>query len=978
MPLGSIPAERALVLLSALRRISSALARPADVDALLRAVPEQASVLLGADAAALCLYDADAAALEVRSATGAFVDQVGDLLPVEGSLEGRAWSTNALQVSVSLATDLRAYRAQERHLPPAPALAVPLPGRDGAIGSLLVARSRAGAAPFGEADLAVARVLADAVGSAVENVHRFAAARSSQALLESWRRETLLRASQERYEAVAAVWGLVAFEWDPRSDSVVWGDSLRDVFDSAPEAFGATLRAWSTNVREEERERLLNALHGAARAEEAVGVAVHVQLPDGGERPAILRAIPTRTPGGVRFLGALASTAETEAAATVAERPDALIDHIVHTIQHEVNNPLAVIVGQAQLLREGGRRDEALETALGSILSEGERISASIRRLATSLSGAEATEAAAPASAPETTAPESVAKETAAGFRSIVESLPEGVLVCDPRYVVRYANAAMQQLTGFLPSELISHGLCEHLIDPAEGRPLEEQFHRHLSGAKQSFEIPINRKDGDRIWVEVCAGPFRGAGGAVRGVLYSLTDITARKLSEDALRESAFHDSLTGLPNRALMIERLSNAIARARRHPEHQFAVLFLDLDRLKAVNDGLGHPAGDELLTTVARRLQTCLRPEDTIARFGGDEFAVLIEGIDDTADVTRVARRIQEELAAPLELEGHQVSASASIGIAYSDRGEASAEELLRNADTAMYRAKARGRGSYEIFDRKMQAEVEERLHDENELRRALDEGEFRLYYQPIVSLASQHMIGVEALLRWDHPERGLVQPDAFLPLAEETGLIIPIGRWVLEQACGQLKQWQREFAEGAPEWVAVNVSGKQLMQPDFARQVQEILRTSGLAAHSLKLEFSESTLSESSGAGWNVVEELSAEGVRIHMDDFGTGASPLGHLHEVPIEAMKIDRSFVTEIDETTPPAALRALRPTRVVRTLLSVAHGVGVATIAEGISTLHQLGVLQQLGCEYGQGYLFAQPLDKESICALIRARSAQ
>jgi diguanylate cyclase (GGDEF)-like protein/PAS domain S-box-containing protein len=440
-------------------------------------------------------------------------------------------------------------------------------------------------------------------------------------------------------------------------------------------------------------------------------------------------------------------------------------------------------------------------------------------------------------------------------------------------------------------------------------------------------------------------------------------EVTERKRVEERLLHDALHDVLTGLPNRLFFMERLAQAMARAKRHSEQTFAVLFMDLDRFKLVNDSLGHPAGDELLGGVARRLLGCLRPSDTVARFGGDEFAVLLEDLKGPAGATRVAERIQGAVATPFSLGGHEVFTGASIGIALPSGLEETPEELLQNADTAMYRAKASRDSRCEVFDWGMHAELLERLQTEMGLRRAVERGEFRLHYQPIVSLRTGRIAGFEALLRWEHPERGLLAPAAFMEVAEETGLILPMGRWVLAEACRALRGWQAEFP-GVPLSVSVNLSVRQLRQEGLADEVRATLEETGVDARALKLEITESVIMEKAEAATATLEALRALGVQLHMDDFGTGYSSLSYLHRLPLHALKVDRSFVGRMDGD--------FRTGQLVRTIIPLAHTLGLAVVAEGVETASALGILRGLRCEYAQGYYFSLPLEAAGVRTLL------
>jgi diguanylate cyclase (GGDEF)-like protein len=434
--------------------------------------------------------------------------------------------------------------------------------------------------------------------------------------------------------------------------------------------------------------------------------------------------------------------------------------------------------------------------------------------------------------------------------------------------------------------------------------------------------------------------------------------------SKDHFRHAAFHDALTNLPNRALLAENLKFVMERAKQSEDYQFAVLFLDLDRFKNVNDSLGHTIGDQLLIAMARRLESCIREVDMVARLGGDEFAILLDGIPNSAEATNMAKRIQEKLDSPFNLSGHEVFTTTSIGIALSSTGYDYAENMLRDADTAMYRAKAQGKACYEVFDKGMHARAVYLLQMENDLRRALDREELRVYYQPIVSLENGQLAGFEALIRWQHPERGFISPVDFISLAEDTGMIAPIGLWILKRACHQLAQWQWASPAHRQLFMSVNLSGKQVAEPDLVAQIQQILEDTHLDPRHLKLEITESVVMENAELAAQFFKRLKALGVQLSIDDFGTGYSSLGYLHRFPLDTLKIDRSFVGRIGE--------AAENIEIVRTIVSLADNMGMEVVAEGIETLGQLAQLRKLNCQYGQGYLFARPADAATIDAWI------
>jgi diguanylate cyclase (GGDEF)-like protein len=434
--------------------------------------------------------------------------------------------------------------------------------------------------------------------------------------------------------------------------------------------------------------------------------------------------------------------------------------------------------------------------------------------------------------------------------------------------------------------------------------------------------------------------------------------------SKDHFRHAAFHDALTTLPNRTLLAENLRFVIERAKNHEDYQFAVLFLDLDRFKNVNDSLGHSIGDQLLIAMARRLESCIREGDIVARLGGDEFAVLLDGIPNANEARTMAHRIQDRLASPFNLSGHEVFTTTSIGIALSSTGYDHPENILRDADTAMYRAKAQGKACYEVFDKGMHTHAVYLLQMENDLRRALDREEFRVVYQPIVSLDNGQLAGFEALIRWQHPERGFVNPADFIPLAEDTGLIVPIGLWILRKACQQLAQWQWQAPGNNDLFMSVNLSSKQVAQPSLVTEIHDILEETNVEAKHLKLEITESAVMDNAEMSARLLKRLKALGVQLSIDDFGTGYSSLGYLHRFPVSTLKIDRSFVGRIGE--------AAENIEIVRTIVSLAENVGMEVVAEGVETLSQLTQLRKLNCRYGQGYLFSRPVDAASVSSWI------
>ncbi len=504
-------------------------------------------------------------------------------------------------------------------------------------------------------------------------------------------------------------------------------------------------------------------------------------------------------------------------------------------------------------------------------------------------------------------------------------------------------------------------------VHPDDIDTLKSQLTDHLKGLTPHFqnEHRVLHKNGTYRWTLSRGLAVRTPAGQAYRIAGSLTDITERKVS----------DPLTGLPNRLLFLDRLGRAIERTKRRRNFLFAVLFIDLNRFKMINNSFGHSVGDALLAMMAQRLETSLRASDTVtrlggehtlARFGSDEFAILLEDISYVSDATRVAQRIHTELSAPFILNDREIFSSTSIGIALSSTAYDYPEDILRDAGIALHRAKRDGHAPYAVFDQTMHASTVAHLQLETDLRRAVEQQEFRVYYQPIVSLDTGRIIGFEALVRWQHPQRGFISPAEFIPTAEETHLITPIGAWVLRQACHQTRLWQRQFPSHPLLLVSVNLSGKQFLQDDLVDQIDRLLQEVDLEPHSVKLEITESVLMDNVASATTMLSRLHALGLKLGLDDFGTGYSSLSYLHRYPFDVLKIDRSFVYRIGTDAESA--------EIVRTIVTLAHNLRLEVIAEGVETPQQLAYLKAIGCEYGQGYLFAQPLDVEKATALLSA----
>jgi diguanylate cyclase (GGDEF)-like protein len=441
-------------------------------------------------------------------------------------------------------------------------------------------------------------------------------------------------------------------------------------------------------------------------------------------------------------------------------------------------------------------------------------------------------------------------------------------------------------------------------------------------------------------------------------------EIVERRRAEAQLAHDALHDALTGLPNRTLLSDRLAQVVQSVQTRPDERFAVLYIDLDRFKIINDSLGHLVGDEFLVTIAHRLHQCLREQDIVARLGGDEFTVLLERVHDTDEAIQIAERILDALCAPINLEEHLLFPSASIGIVIGSAEYQNATDLLRDADLAMYEAKKTGKACYALFSIDLHTQTFQFLQIESALRQALERQEFCLHYQPIVSLNSGHLIGFEALIRWQHAERGFISPGEFIPIAEETGFIIPLGEWVLRESCRQLREWQQAFPEQSHLTVSVNLSSKQLRQSEFIAMLDSILVDTGLMGQFLKLELTESMLVDDIERVLQTLHGIRARQIQLSIDDFGTGYSSLSYLPRFPINTLKIDRSFTSRMVEDA--------ENLEIVRAIVGLAHSIGLEVVAEGIETPQQIVQLQRLGCSYGQGYWLSKPLDCQAATKLI------
>ena len=546
----------------------------------------------------------------------------------------------------------------------------------------------------------------------------------------------------------------------------------------------------------------------------------------------------------------------------------------------------------------------------------------------------------------------------------IFEATEDLVGIVDRAGALLYVNRAARRFFRLPPSgELPQLGLDRIMSADAIERAIVEVGPQLEIDGMWTGEIEVPRADGQLVPMLTQVLAHRAADGPPEYFSIVMHDISERKQFESALAHQATHDPLTGLPNRSLLLERLDASLARARRH-RSRVAVLFLDLDHFKVVNDSLGHELGDELLKTIARRLHLALRPADVVARFGGDEFVVLCEDLVGADDAVAIARRITDSLGEPFVVGESEVFVGVSIGIAFPDDNEVEASTLIRDADAAMYRAKAKGRARWEVFDNAMRASAIDRLDIENALRRAVERRELRVHYQPLVSLDTGAVRGVEALLRWEHPERGMLAPGDFITVAEETGLIVPIGVWVLRAACQQLQRWTADGV-GHPRFsLSVNLSGRQLSSPSLVDDVAAVLDETGIDPSRIELEITESVLMDDVDASQETLTALRRLGVRLGIDDFGTGYSSMSYLRRFPVDVLKVDRSFVDGLGADPSDSAI--------VAAIVTLAHTLGLRAVAEGVETGDHLAELRRLGCDYAQGFLFARPMPGDALATFL------
>jgi diguanylate cyclase (GGDEF)-like protein/PAS domain S-box-containing protein len=553
-------------------------------------------------------------------------------------------------------------------------------------------------------------------------------------------------------------------------------------------------------------------------------------------------------------------------------------------------------------------------------------------------------------------------------FRLLVEGVKDyAIFMLDPDGKVVSWNEGAHRIKGYRQQEILGRHFSVFYPEEDLKRSKPER-ELEIAQEKGSYEEEgwRVRKDGSRFWASVLITALWDEAGGLRGFAKVTRDITERKVLEKQLHHQAFYDLLTELPNRALFMERLEHALSRANRRGG-KVAVLFVDLDNFKVINDSLGHKKGDQLLRAVAERLKPCLRPEDTAARLGGDEFTILIEDVTSVGEVVQIAERVADVLRPPFVLDEQEVFVTVSTGIALNDATQERAEDLLRHADLAMYRAKNKGKAHYELFKTNMEAEVQKRLEVESELRRALELEEFRVYYQPMVALESGKIAGVEALVRWEHPKRGLLLPEEFLAVAEETGLIVRIGRWVLREACKQAQAWQQRCPSAPPLTMSVNLSPRQFFHPEL---VAEILHETEVDASALQLEITEGALTNiTARSAEDILHRLKDLGVKLAIDDFGVGYSSLSYLKRFPVDFLKIDRSFIGGLKQDLNSGAWK---DEEIVPAMIDLTHALGLRVVAEGVEAAKQLARLSDMRCDLAQGNYLLEPLPGEALADIL------
>ncbi|MEF2144905.1 MAG: EAL domain-containing protein [Desulfovibrionaceae bacterium] len=543
-------------------------------------------------------------------------------------------------------------------------------------------------------------------------------------------------------------------------------------------------------------------------------------------------------------------------------------------------------------------------------------------------------------------------------YRSLIETTSEGYLMLDTEGTIRATNKAMRDMLGYSRIEIEGRTPLD-FMEEADAEHFRNQMNRRAANRHQHSEFTFRRKEGDEVNILANATTMFDAQGQVKGSFVLFTDITERKRMENQLRHQAMHDPLTGLANRTLCMDRITRSLERSRRRENYSYAVIFVDLDRFKIINDSLGHNVGDILLIEVARRLEESVRELDTVSRFGGDEFIVLLEELDSPRRAIQVVKRMRKKLRRPYNLAGHEVQISASLGIVLAPVEAARAEDVLRYSNLAMHRAKAKGRDRFKVFSTRLLEHAVQLMTLENDMDTAMAEGQFFLNFQPIIQIKGERrLFGFEALARWRHPERGLIPPFEFIGVAEETGQITDLGLWVLNEACTTMVGWRDRHPDKQDIFLSVNISGRQFAQSDLTGKIRRILRQTGMPADRLKLEITETAIMQNAAQATNSLRQLKDLGITLAVDDFGTGYSSMSYLQKLPLDYLKIDLSFVQPLDEGP--------ENVEIVKAIINLAHTLGLKVVAEGVERPEHQRTLMELGCEYCQGYFFSRPVSGE------------
>lgn len=817
------------------------------------------------------------------------------------------------------------------------------------------------------------------------------------------RAEQRLRLDEERLRLSFRAAKMGSWDWDVVNNRVIWDDRMFELYGIQPEDFRGTYEAWETGIHPDDLPISRLALQQALDGNRDFETEFRVIWPNGDIRYIEAYALVQRDAGGrpLRMIGAnldisdrkaleqdlleqqrLLDTFVSSSPVGICVMDDQLRYTLINDALAEINGvPVADHIGktpwdivpdlapkQRQVFQQVLATGEAIPEF--EVVGETARFPGVIRTWLASYfplkaeSGQTIGIGIIVVETTERSRAEQALRDSEEKFRQLAENIQDVFWLTDAHISqVLYISPAYEQIWGRSCESLrCDPSLFLSTIHPDD----RQQMMSALGQPSLPFEVEyrIIQPDGTVRWIRDRGFPVFDASGTLVRRAGLARDITERKQIEAQLIHNALHDALTDLPNRSLLMNRLELAIHRAQRSPNYQFAVLFLDLDQFKVINDSLGHLTGDQLLIAVADKLQHILRATDLAARLGGDEFVILLEEIEGVQTAVQVAERIFAEFETTTLIDQRNIFITTSIGIVLGSAAYTDASDLLRDADIALYRAKAQGRAQYEIFDVEMHIQALKRLNLEHDLRRAIDQQEFVIHYQPIVALNSQTLIGFEALVRWQHPTQGLISPADFIPVAEETGLIVSIDQWLLQMACQQLAEWHQLFPQWSNLKLSINLSFQDLRQPNLLETIVQSLAQSGLEAQYLTLEITESMLIENIENTIGLLKQLRELGIQISIDDFGTGYSSLSYLYNLPTDYLKIDQSFVRNMQQGD--------KNSKIVEAIIGLSNQLEMDAIAEGIETSQQLEWLKELGCELGQGYLFAKPLAPEAVLTLL------